>query len=66
MILHIRQNAVIVFLEILVTAVLLCHRAAVTAYGICLIIQLCGRASKAERNLPNDKLRGGITGVGVF
>ena len=62
---HIRQNAVIIVLEILVAAELLGHRAAVSADRIGLVIQFRRRAAEPESYLPDNQLRRRITSVGV-
>ena len=63
---HVRQNAVVVILKILIAAKLLGHGAAESVCRIGFIIQFCGRSPKAQCDLPDDQLRRGIAGVGVL
>ena len=66
MVSHIRQNTVIEIFKVRISAILFGHRSRITAHGIGLIIQFCRRSSESESDLPDNKLRSGITGIGVL
>ena len=63
---HIRKDQIVVFLQILVARILLGHGAGVSVHRIGLVVQLSGRRTETHRDLPHNKLRCTVAGVGIL
>ena len=63
---HIRQDRIVEFLQVLVAGELLGHGAGVAIHRIGLVIQLCGRGTEAQSDLPDDELGGTVAGIGIL